>query len=736
MVEKQSFDNSLTFSELATSSLLSSDLPSNKQIDRVIDEAKESLEQQEPSSQHGKRIVDDMKQVLESSQELLHSKNNDDVIQKFIQDVNTFMSTVVEKGKEELDNEALKEAQLLISNIRDTIMFLISSNEFRQIVSDVITLFQSFTGKVSQRLKESIRSDLIRDDTPLLDFSDTAQEIETVKDDITQGNISDEQKQSVKKNFGQLLRKISDNESYSRAFNNMVNILNYLQFHTANSSVFEGSDQFYELIEDSKQIIEQFCGKSDFAKFTDDLWNTVECIQNDESINSYLRELWSFTSDVLQNPEQTWNNQSFTNNLNDLLDRSFDILSADSNKYQLKFHKLFDDMWMLFNNVKNDEVNIRFHDNWETLAKHLFTDSSGKPNLYTTQESIKQLKEIVLPMIIERLQNVPLPKIEGSNDTYDYYLESMTFNGSDILPDHFHLKILSDLDIGTVDSADNEVSALIDLRVDNIRMSFDGMKFFYKRKAFPRIEDHGICNVDIAGDGLLLRARWIASSKSGQAFQFKLSSVKCKIDELNIEIIDSQHRIIDGIVSTLFKNYIKQQVAEAIVQKIRENLDPVHKKLNEFFQKQQEQQPAFTPNIQFRNKKQKNKDLKEVWNKSAVKGKFFTAIGDTSEEEEPLLHGAGQHRNEIRVAVDAFDQFDMSKDTLTQQITNRDSPGASGAIYSESILSEEDDDDEQIWSSSSGYNQQQQSQNSDEDTAWDFQWNDIPYSALNDDGEE
>lgn len=64
-----------------------------------------------------------------------------------------------------------------------------------------------------------------------------------------------------------------------------------------------------------------------------------------------------------------------------------------------------------------------------------------------TRESLDSLKKLLIPIMLEHLQNVPIPRIEGVSGKYDYVIDDLLFSGYDILPDHVSIKIKSDLQV-------------------------------------------------------------------------------------------------------------------------------------------------------------------------------------------------------------------------------------------------------------------------------------------------
>jgi hypothetical protein len=122
------------------------------------------------------------------------------------------------------------------------------------------------------------------------------------------------------------------------------------------------------------------------------------------------------------------------------------------------------------------------------------------------------------------------------------------------------------------------------LEVDNIKPKFRNVKFWYKRKSFPKIEDEGVCDIDLsAGEGTKLRIIWKIKSRANKPYTFSLMKVQCTISHMDIKIKEARHDILDKIASSLFIGTIKQSLAQSIVNNLVESLQPLNDAMNQWF---------------------------------------------------------------------------------------------------------------------------------------------------------
>lgn len=71
-------------------------------------------------------------------------------------------------------------------------------------------------------------------------------------------------------------------------------------------------------------------------------------------------------------------------------------------------------------------------------------DDQGRPDLFVIQQSLSQMKGILVPVITKQLANLPIPKIEGSNPKYDFSVDGMILHVGDLLPEFVNFQTKTD----------------------------------------------------------------------------------------------------------------------------------------------------------------------------------------------------------------------------------------------------------------------------------------------------
>jgi len=95
------------------------------------------------------------------------------------------------------------------------------------------------------------------------------------------------------------------------------------------------------------------------------------------------------------------------------------------------------------------------------------------------------------------------------------------------------------------------------------------MNFKYDRRKMPQISDFGVADVEILGIDIDIRWRM---EMNESRLCFYVDYVKCLIDNLNTNIKEANHKMLDTIYLTLFSGGMKTSIEGTIENTIRERL--------------------------------------------------------------------------------------------------------------------------------------------------------------------
>jgi len=340
------------------------------------------------------------------------------------------------------------------------------------------------------------------------------------------------------------------------------------------------------IINESYDLLIQFVNENDLTKLQNEFWSLYYDLQNDNDATSFLHDLRMYLKKQLESPDQI-TDEYRKREAKDFVERAQRLFRLEQNKYQSRFNFLFRGFGDLLNQIRYDDDTQKLSSAVNQFAKDFIMDEQGRPDLFVAQESIGQLRDMLIPMIEKELQTLPLPMIEGSTPKYDYRLDNMTLNGTDIIPDRFDLRFVSDVELGHNHHKDSMITKL-KMSADNIRLAINDINFWYHRNAIPRMTDEGVADVKVLGKGLSFKIEWKMTLKENRPLFLELHTVKCNIDKLDITIKKSNHSIINKLAVKLFGGTIKKRMADTIVEKMKEVLEPMNDSLNDFFRQQRD----------------------------------------------------------------------------------------------------------------------------------------------------
>jgi len=610
------------------------DMPSNVTIDQAIMTTKQSLERVQPSlDPQGRKLAQDAEMVLDSAQRLLHNKNQDEKLQRFVKEASLAGKTTALQGSmvnQHLQSDPYDTTGLTrntLENSRDLVLYLIKSSEFRQFWLELAQLLQSIMRDANnihgQQLRNAISSDVQQgvnvaaanaQNTNTINNSDgyntdptlmssgyntvynnnnsfhpvTKNVVSNIAQDLKNGYLGDDQlKQSIQARAEQLLFTLSSHPQYNQAIQNLFLIIDQWNERItqlkANPNIQFQNNHAYNMMIEGLNLLSEFIPRQELENFGNLFWSLYHDLQNDQSAKQFFLELRSYITRSIQNPHEL-TNEYRQREAQMFINRFRDLYNLEEMRHKGRLQSLVSSLTTMLNYIKYDPDTQSLSNSVGQFARDFVLDEQGRPDIFVTQNSLSEFKRMIVPLLKNSLENVPLPLVEGSSGKYDYRLENLTLNGRDLLPDNFRLKVVNNLHLG----ATNSTMSKIKMTADNMRFSFPDMRFFFRRNKMPRMENTGIADVAIVGRGLNLKVVWRAFMSENKPVTFELAHVKCFIDRLDINVKQSNHKLLNKVALKIFGNTIKNRISQTIVEKIRDTLLPINNQLNDYFRKERE----------------------------------------------------------------------------------------------------------------------------------------------------
>jgi len=284
-------------------------------------------------------------------------------------------------------------------------------------------------------------------------------------------------------------------------------------------------------------------------------------------------------NDAVQDPHKL-DEFEFTQRIEKLYDQAWEL--TQDREFKAKYSHVFSELRFIATSIKDDpdlqnlqEQTQKFLDNFT------FNDANGKRQFNV--DLVTQLRQLVVPMFIAQLDQIPVPPIQGSTDEYDYYFDNLVFSGRDIIPEMVEIHTRSDLAINLHKLETEQARSRALLQVTNIKPKFSDIHFKFDRKTFPKISDEGMANLALSGNtGITIKILLDLSEREGLPY-FSLSQAYVDIDKLDVEIISAHHEVLIKLFKTLYQTRVKSMIEENIALKIREAFNKIENGINELF---------------------------------------------------------------------------------------------------------------------------------------------------------
>jgi len=404
--------------------------------------------------------------------------------------------------------------------------------------------------------------------------------------------VSDEKKQELRDRVKQFLRTISSQEEYHRALRALFEMAEDFKFSAkqikedvqdvkdkAKSTAQRtgADDKVDTLMQTGRSILEEFSGQQSLDTFVEK-WNDLsEKVKNDERLFSYLKEWRETIFELMENPELIDNNE-WQEQINDLIDRGNGLMK----QYRPYYDSFVSEGKEFFGRIQDDKMLNKIKlDSEKLLNQFVVRDSRG--NLSLNTELLMELRKMLVPLVMDQLKSIPLPKIEtrvsGFFGSYDVTLDNLSFSAYDVVPDRFKVKIFNDLDFNLKKLEAEKAKTRMYFKVKNISVKMSDIKMHYRRVQLPHISDSLTVDLDLAGDGMKVVVESSFALVNNEP-KFEVKRIYCKIDKLKINARNTNMRLIYDIMTSLFKNSIKHNVEQRVESTLKNILLPITDQMN------------------------------------------------------------------------------------------------------------------------------------------------------------
>jgi len=306
-------------------------------------------------------------------------------------------------------------------------------------------------------------------------------------------------------------------------------------------------------LRDCKTLLERMASNRSLDGLERAIREFAAYLKENSGIKAYFNQFKAFILKAVEDP-QFFGSQEHKDELRRFVDDGRALFQKHRENPALK--DITNELREFKRAFSNDPVTRKLKDNMQLIAQDFFTDENGKlsPNV----DTLTQFRKIVLPLIGDQLNNLPLPSVEQADDKMAYGVEGVVLRGKKLLPDRIDVDIKASVHLTT----DVPTSTTMALNIRDIGVEVDRAKFWFERFTFPKLSDQG--NVELIIEGLNLMFE-ISNAPLDSQHMFKVTkSPECRIHSLTFSITDAKHETAYKILHPILQSVMKSQIQKAI----------------------------------------------------------------------------------------------------------------------------------------------------------------------------
>ncbi|RIA97123.1 hypothetical protein C1645_871601 [Glomus cerebriforme] len=613
-------------------------LPSTQQITHVIESVQQSEALHATAhdmSPLGQKVLADTERLLDTTKKIFEEKNVGDELQNVIyytgkasKDVGKSV-TIPGDLKNKANNDVSSSQPVVQDAFKRVLLIpqlLISSSEFRKLINDIHSIVQdallrTIPGKepdsdVPTRVGSDEEKTLqeARDETAqharegtypvakeavnitgehVKDFSEGkkgfretatggAKHLAThFRDKVSGYQITEEQRDILVSRFKNLMVETQSRPEYQQVLEDLINTISRLSeqsqsvaghvTETTKTQAKEATDQsdIQKARESAKKLIENFANHKSLNPLINALKDLGKNVKSDEELRSYVDELRQFAISSLRDPKFV-QETDYVDRGSKLIDRGRYLLLE---RYSENTQRIADEVNAFNEALQDDQLTTQWTQDFETLIHDLFLDERGQPTVKF--ELIKDFRKI-LPIVGERLKYLPLPRIENSDEEYDYVFDNIVLYLAEIVPSHLRMNFSTDINLGVDEKDILQNTAYIE--ISKINADARNIAFYYKKKkGLINMMDVGLVDFSIPKNGLTIKLKVLLNppSDANPVLDLRVLEADTTIDDLKLRLHDTKHDFLYTFLTPLVEKRLKRQFANLITDKMIKTVEYV-----------------------------------------------------------------------------------------------------------------------------------------------------------------
>ncbi|KAF8580268.1 hypothetical protein K439DRAFT_1357420 [Ramaria rubella] len=247
-------------------------------------------------------------------------------------------------------------------------------------------------------------------------------------------------------------------------------------------------------------------------------------------------------------------------------------------KYKSQFDALFDAVGSWCSNLTNDPLNTRLGHDITRLTRDLLFDDDG--SLTWKGGLWRDIRKVMLPMIVDKVGYIPIPRAEYTDDNLDLVIENLTLGGRNLFPNVVSVEAHNYAKFSPYAAIHEDARHELVITLGQMQADMrDVMFYFNKKTGMPKLTDSGLADILIGGSGITATIHLRTTTSSNTSSVFTIRAVYVKVGTLKFSIRDSKHDTLYNFLRPFAGRIVKRQVQRAMGDALRTALEEVDEQL-------------------------------------------------------------------------------------------------------------------------------------------------------------
>jgi len=318
-------------------------------------------------------------------------------------------------------------------------------------------------------------------------------------------------------------------------------------------------------VKNAKSLVEHFANNRSLDPLYNELMELLRDMRQDRELDDLSSDMKRYILRALRDASFV-DDAQFADQGRQLMDRTRDVVTS---RYNQVVERIGSESQEFLQGFREDKMTMKLGQGVRELVNDMFIDSeSGKPTL---KMSLAKDVARLIPVIAQKVKFIPIPRIEDSDDHYEYAIDNLVVSATNIIPEHVRITTQTDLKKVPESSGKFDVNNLLAFTIQNVHAVAHRVAFYYKKKSgIARMADAGYADITIQGRGLDVGVILAAGNPHSDHRSFQVLRVDTLIHNISLTMSETKRDFFYKMFSPIVKSIVRKRLEEGIATGVME----------------------------------------------------------------------------------------------------------------------------------------------------------------------